>query len=70
AVRNLVAYAGVPLADAVGAATATPAAVLGRPDRGVIAPGAVGDLVLLTPAGEVAATVVGGRLAYDARAQP
>jgi N-acetylglucosamine-6-phosphate deacetylase len=68
AVRNLVAFAGASLAEAVGAVTSTPAAVLGLPDRGVIAPGAVGDLVLLTPAGEVVATVIGGRVAYDARA--
>jgi N-acetylglucosamine-6-phosphate deacetylase len=67
AVRNLVDFAGVTLADAVRAVTSTPAAVLGLTDRGVIAPGAVGDLVLLTPAGEVVATVVGGRVAYDAR---
>jgi N-acetylglucosamine-6-phosphate deacetylase len=67
AVRNLVDFAGVTLADAVRAVTSTPAAVLGLTDRGVVAPGAVGDLVLLTPAGEVVATVVGGRVAYDAR---
>jgi hypothetical protein len=28
----------------------------------------VGDLVLLSDAGEVAATVIGGRIAHDARA--
>ena len=67
AVRNLMAYAGVDLATAVRAVTEAPAAVLGRADRGVIAPGAVGDLVVLTPAGEVVATVVGGRVVHDAR---
>ena len=67
AVRNLVAFAGVPLETAVRAVTSTPAAVLGLPDRGVIAPGAVGDLVLLTPAGEVVATVVAGDVVHDAR---
>ena len=67
AVRNLVAFAGVPLAEAVRAATSTPAAVLGLADRGVVARGAVGDLVLLTEAGEVVATVVAGRVAHDAR---
>jgi N-acetylglucosamine-6-phosphate deacetylase len=70
AVRNLVAYAGPPLAEAVRTVTAAPAAVLGLADRGVVAPGAVGDLVLLTPAGEVVATVIGGRVAYDARTVP
>jgi N-acetylglucosamine-6-phosphate deacetylase len=67
AVRNLVAFADVPLETAVRAVTSTPAAVLGLPDRGVIAPGAVGDLVLLTPAGEVVATVVAGDVVHDAR---
>lgn len=43
-VRATVA-AGVPLADAALAATATPAAVLGRPDLGALAPGARADLV-------------------------
>lgn len=67
AVRNVVAAGGRPLAEVVAAVTSTPAALLGIPDRGVIAPGAVGDVVLLTPAGEVVATVVGGRVAHDAR---
>jgi len=70
AVRNLVAFAGVPLAAAVAAVTTSPAALLGLGDRGVIAPGAVGDLVLLDPSGEVVATVVGGRVAYDRREAP
>lgn len=67
AVRNLVAFADVSLPTAVAAVTATPAALLGLGDRGVIGPGAVGDLVLLDSAGEVVATVVGGRVAFDRR---
>ncbi len=67
AVRNLVAWAGVTLVEAVAAVTSTPAAVLGLPDRGVVAPGAAGDLVLLTDTGEVVATVIAGRVAYDRR---
>ena len=67
AVRNVVAWAGVPVASAVAAATATPAGVLGLADRGTIMPGAVGDLVLLDRAGEVVATVIGGRVAFDRR---
>lgn len=67
AVRNLVAWSGVSLVEAVAAVTSTPAAVLGLPDRGVIAPGAVADLVLLTHTGEVVATVIAGRVAYDRR---
>ncbi len=61
--RTLLA-AGASAADAVAAATATPAALLGLADRGHLRPGAVGDVVLLTPALEVVATVVRGRLAY------
>jgi N-acetylglucosamine-6-phosphate deacetylase len=67
AVRNAVAFAGLDLAAAVRAVTATPAAVLGVADRGVVAPGAVADLVLLTPEGHVVATVVGGRVVHDTR---
>lgn len=70
AVRNVMAFAGVPLADAVRAVAAAPATVLGLPDRGVITPGAVGDLVLLTPEGHVVATVVAGHVAHDARKRP
>lgn len=46
AVRNLHAL-GVPLADAVGAATAVPARILRRPDLGRLEPGAPADLVVL-----------------------
>lgn len=67
AVRNLTDFAAIDLPTAVEAVTATPAALLGLADRGVIAPGAVGDLVLLTPAGDLVATVIAGRLVYDAR---
>ena len=61
--RTLLA-AGASAADAVAAATSTPAALLGLEDRGHLRPGAVGDVVLLTPALEVVATVVRGRLAF------
>jgi N-acetylglucosamine-6-phosphate deacetylase len=67
AVLNLAAFAGVPLDAAVTAASTTPAGVLGLDDRGVVAPGAVGDLVLLDPAGGLVATVVGGEVAFDRR---
>ena len=68
AVRNLVAFAGVSLPEAVAAATMAPAALLGLGDRGVIRAGAVADLTLLDAGGAVVATVVGGRLAFDRRA--
>lgn len=47
AVRNAVHVAGVPLADALRAASTTPAELLGDADRGRIAAGARADLVLL-----------------------
>jgi N-acetylglucosamine-6-phosphate deacetylase len=68
AVRNLMAFAGVSLPAALSAVTASPAGLLGLDDHGVICPGAVGDLALLDPAGEVVATVIGGRVAFDRRA--
>lgn len=67
AARNLVAFTGCSPAEALGASSATPAAVLGEARRGRIERGARADLVLLTPALEVVATVVGGRVAFDGR---
>jgi N-acetylglucosamine-6-phosphate deacetylase len=67
AVRNLVAFAGVPLAAAVAAVTSVPARVLGLADRGTLTPGAAGDLVLLEDDGTLVATVIGGRVAFDRR---
>ena len=66
AVRNLRAFTGCSLADAVTAATATPAAVLRDDSRGELVVGRRGDLVVLTPAGEVVATVIGGEVAWRA----
>jgi N-acetylglucosamine-6-phosphate deacetylase len=67
AVRNLMAFAGVSLPTAVAAVTASPAALLGLDDRGVIRAGAAADLALLDAGGGVVATVVGGRIAFDRR---
>jgi N-acetylglucosamine-6-phosphate deacetylase len=50
AVRYAVHEVGVPLVDAVAAATATPAAALGLDGVGVLAPGRPADLVLLDDA--------------------
>jgi N-acetylglucosamine-6-phosphate deacetylase len=71
AVGNLMAFAGVGLDEAVRAATATPARLLGlEAERGAIVSGMVGDLALLDPVPdgpEVVATVIGGTVAYDRR---
>jgi N-acetylglucosamine-6-phosphate deacetylase len=64
AVRNLRAFTGWSVEAAIGAATAVPARVLGMSDRGTIVPGAVADLVVLTPDLEVVATVCGGEVAW------
>ena len=53
AVRRMVAEAGIPLHEAVAAASATPADLVGRSDLGRLAPGARADLVVLTPELEV-----------------
>ena len=59
AVRNLHAI-GVPLEDAVGAATAVPARILGDATLGRIAPGLPADLVVLDDALEIERVLVAG----------
>jgi N-acetylglucosamine-6-phosphate deacetylase len=51
---------GVPLADAVGAATLVPARVVRRPGLGNLAPGADADVVVLDDALEIRTVFVGG----------
>ncbi|HET7530552.1 MAG TPA: amidohydrolase family protein, partial [Mycobacteriales bacterium] len=59
AVRNVVSW-GVPLADALLMASATPAGVAGRAALGTLDAGTPADLVLLDEDLTVAATLVGG----------
>jgi len=59
AVRNLHAL-GVGLTDAIGAATAVPAAVLGLPSLGRLAPDLPADLVVLGDGLEIESVFVGG----------
>lgn len=73
AVRNAVTDAGIPLPDALAAASAVPARVAGgagsaseMPGAGNVTPGAPADLVVLEPSLEVAATIVAGKVAFDA----
>jgi N-acetylglucosamine-6-phosphate deacetylase len=63
AVRNLHAL-GVPLAVALGAATATPARMAGRPDLGRLAPGTAADLVVLDDTLAVDLVLVAGTEAF------
>jgi N-acetylglucosamine-6-phosphate deacetylase len=59
AVRNLHAL-GIPLADALAAASAVPARIARRPDLGRLAPGAPADLVVLDDRLEIARILVEG----------
>jgi N-acetylglucosamine-6-phosphate deacetylase len=64
AVRRLAAFSGWSPTIAVGSMTAVPARLLGETERGVVRPGAHGDLVLLDDAFRVVATVVGGSVLH------
>lgn len=67
AVRNLVEIGGCPFPAALRTVTTTPAEALGvGNERGRIAPGMAGDLVLLGPGLGVHTTLVGGRIAWAA----
>ena len=64
AVRNLVAFTGCSVPDAVATVTSTPANLLGLADRGRLVAGARADVTVLDPALRVIATVVGGEVAW------
>ena len=63
AIRNLVAL-GVPLEQAVDAATRVPASVARRPDLGRLEPGARADLVVLDDDLEVRRVLIAGATAF------
>jgi N-acetylglucosamine-6-phosphate deacetylase len=60
AVRNLMKFAKLDLETAVRCATRNPARTARLPKKGVLEVGADADFVVLSPNGEVRATVVGG----------
>jgi len=67
ALRNVIEITGCALADALAMMTTTPARLLGiEGDRGRIAPGCAGDLVLLSPDLHVRKTIVAGEVVYAA----
>ena len=68
AVRNLVAFTGCPLAEAIGTVTAVPADLLGIAERGRIAVGARADVVVLDHDGRLHETWIAGRPAWSAPA--
>jgi N-acetylglucosamine-6-phosphate deacetylase len=65
AIRNMMAFSGCSLADAVRMASITPARLLGLERRGTIAPGCDADLVVLSPENKVTHTLVGGTIVYE-----
>ena len=67
AVRNLMKFAKLDLKTAVRCATSNPARTAGLPKKGVIEPGADADFVVLSPAGEIRATVVGGVVVHESK---
>jgi len=62
AVRNVMNFGKLGLPQAVRAATANPARVVRAKGKGVLEPGSDADFVVLTPDGEVRATVIKGEL--------
>jgi N-acetylglucosamine-6-phosphate deacetylase len=60
AVRNLAQFANWTLEQAVAAASLNPARVAGLSNKGALIAGADADFVVLTAAGEVERTFVGG----------
>lgn len=67
ALRNLIAFTGCTLEEALPTITTTPARALGLAhERGQIAPGYVADLVLLSPDLHVRSAIVGGEMVYAA----
>jgi N-acetylglucosamine-6-phosphate deacetylase len=66
ALRNLIAFTGCSLAQALPAVTTTPAKVLGLGTTlGRIAPRYLANLVLLTPDLQVQATIAKGQIVYE-----
>lgn len=66
AVRNARDLGGLTLAQALSAATASPAASIGETERGDLAPGYAADIAVFTPEMQPARTFVGGLEAYRA----
>ncbi len=64
ALRNLVAFTGCAVPDALATVTATPARVLGLTDRGRLEPGGRADVAVLDDDLRVVETVVGGEVAW------
>ena len=64
ALRNLMAFSGASLREVLPTVTGTPARLLGLERKGRIAVGCDADLILLSPAGHVFLTMIGGEIVY------
>ena len=62
AVRNVMQFAGWGLQQALRLAALNPARVAGLKGKGRLEPGCAADVVVLSPSGEVRATIVGGAM--------
>jgi N-acetylglucosamine-6-phosphate deacetylase len=65
AVRNMIAFAGCTLAEALAMASTTPARVLSLGRQGRIAPGCDADLVILDESLQVERTIIAGKSVYE-----
>ncbi len=65
ALRNLIAWTGISIEDALAAASLNAARALGLEDTGALAPGNYADIVILDKRLEVVRTIVAGRIAYS-----
>jgi N-acetylglucosamine-6-phosphate deacetylase len=66
-IRNMMAFTGCGLADAVHMATTNPARLLGLDHKGAIAPGFDADLVVLSPENRVTHTLVDGKVVFECK---
>ena len=64
AVRNVVSWTGMTLAEVLPAATSTPAAAMNLTSKGRLAPGMDADIVLLDAQHQVSLTMIAGRVVY------
>ncbi len=65
ALRNVMRYAGIPVAEAVSLVTRNPAAALREDDLGELRPGAYADVVLLDAELNVRTTIRSGKIVFD-----
>jgi N-acetylglucosamine-6-phosphate deacetylase len=70
AVRNMLAFTGCSLAQALTMATATPARVLGLRSKGALSAGYDADVIVLDAALRVTHTLVCGQMVFEERAGP